>query len=262
MFRAIARYAFITIFSSAIALYGADAWCAEPTVHDIYEAAKNGQMSSANSMIDEVLRVHPNSAKAHFVKAELQSRQGQLAAARDELMNAKRLQPDLTFADANSLKLLEQRLSPRALSSSNLQLQGAAPWGIIFFGFAVLIFGLFVVRRLMSQRQTYQMPPSPYPNATTGYAGQPYGAPSGGLGGSVLGGLATGAAIGAGMVAGEALAHNLMGDSRRSDAFVDNQSDESLVNQDMGGEDFGVSDSGSWDDSSSDFSDIGGGDWS
>jgi hypothetical protein len=259
MFFSSRKSAFLALLACFFFIHGAIASSNEPTIHDIYEAAKSGQMANANKMIDEVVRAHPNSAKAHFVKAELQAKQGQFSSARDELMYAKRLQPDLSFVDANSLRQLEQRLSQRA-SSSSASLAHSIPWGIIFLGLFLLFFAFVVYRRFTGQRQTYQAPT--YPNTMGGYGAQPYPASNGGMGSGILGGLATGAAIGAGMVAGEALAHNLMGDNRIPEGSIDNQYDSSVSNENMGGEDFGVNDGGSWDDSGSDFSDIGGGDWS
>jgi hypothetical protein len=40
----------------------------DPTVHQIYEAASSGHLDQAQQMMDEVLRDHPNSAKAHYVQ--------------------------------------------------------------------------------------------------------------------------------------------------------------------------------------------------
>jgi hypothetical protein len=79
------------------------------------------------------------------------------------------------------------------------------------------------------------------------------------MGSGILGGLATGAAVGAGMVAGEALMHNMLGDRHNSSpspapgqGFQDNGFQPTPNNNyDMGGNNFGVNDSSSWDDSSS-----------
>ncbi len=237
----------------------------EPTVHEIYLAAQAGHMAQAEAMIDEVLRAHPDSAKAHFVKSEILAREGKLAVARTELSNAERLQPDLSFTEPAALKSLKLRLSaPSMAAPAHRVTTNSFPWGMLIVGVGVVLFVIFVVRNLLGQRQAYQASPSPFGNApVSGYPGQPYG-PTGGMGGSILGGLATGAAVGAGMVAGEALARNLMGESnataadRSPDISADNSFDP---NSNMGGEDFGLGDSSSWDSSSSDFGDVGG-DWS
>jgi len=41
----------------------------DPTVHQIYEAASSGHLDQAQQMMDQVLRDHPESAKAHYVQA-------------------------------------------------------------------------------------------------------------------------------------------------------------------------------------------------
>src|SRR3974390_1542420 len=83
---------------------------AEPTIDQVYKAAEAGNFSQAQQMMDEVLRAHPNSAKAHYVEAELLARQGRVAAARDELRTAERLEPGLPFARAQAVQDLQRRL--------------------------------------------------------------------------------------------------------------------------------------------------------
>jgi Flp pilus assembly protein TadD len=53
-------------------------------------------------MMQQVLVAHPNSAKAHFVQAELSARQGNLARAQEELTTAEKLAPGLPFAKPES----------------------------------------------------------------------------------------------------------------------------------------------------------------
>ena len=75
------------------------------------------------------------------------------------------------------------------------------------------------------------------------------------MGSRIMGGLATGAAVGTGMVAGEALMHHFMdGRVHPLNSPLGNDLGPSLQDSgfdDMGGTDFGVADSSSWDDSSS-----------
>jgi hypothetical protein len=97
------------------------------------------------------------------------------------------------------------------------------------------------------------------------YGQQGYGQPAGsGIGGRIMGGVATGLAVGAGVMAAEAIGRNLMGNRNAADRPVDNGGANNYEpigtsNADMGGQNFGVSDT-SWDDAGS--SDMGGGgDW-
>ena len=99
--------------------------------------------------------------------------------------------------------------------------------------------------------------------------GQPmaYGQPAGGgLGGRVMGGLATGLAVGAGVMAAQAIGKSLMGNddehpARHGDSLAGNGYEPLAANNDLGGRNFGVTDSGSWDDGGGIASSDGGGDW-
>lgn len=99
-----------------------------------------------------------------------------------------------------------------------------------------------------------------------GYGQPTYGQPAGsGLGGKVMGGLATGLAVGAGVMAAQAIGKSLMGHDdhpAHQDNLANNGYEPFAGNNDMGGQNFGVNDSGSWDDGSSlASSGDGGGDW-
>lgn len=98
--------------------------------------------------------------------------------------------------------------------------------------------------------------------------GQPgYGqAPGSGIGGRVVGGLATGLAVGAGVMAAQAIGKSLMGGHGEQPAHPvasagGNDVQPLAGNNDMGGQNFGVNDAGSWDDASSMASIDDGGDW-
>lgn len=248
----------------------------EPTLHQVYEAANAGRLSEAQGMMDKVLRDHPGSAKAHFVEAEILAKQGRFANADTELDTAERLAPGLPFAKPDAVEKLKRHLSPStahtqlapATYATQAQSAGGIPWGMLLLGIGLIAAIVFFVRS-MSRRNI--IPAGTGTAYATGYGSgaplQPYGtggiAPvmgpvAGGIGSGILGGLATGAALGAGMVAGEALMHHFT-DGNRPDlgqtplpSTADNWNP---APDDMGGNDFGISDGSSWDDSSS------GGDW-
>lgn len=77
-----------------------------------------------------------------------------------------------------------------------------------------------------------------------------------GLGGRVMGGLATGLAVGAGVMAAEAIGRNLMGSHTQAASPVENLIPNDFLpldnNPDMGGADFGINDTSSWDSGSGD----------
>jgi hypothetical protein len=160
-------------------------------------------------------------------------------------------------------------LPARAPAGSNI------PWGMILVIGGLVVVAVVYFRNKAGQRSAQQRygsagGPAGMPGAGPGYpqyAGNPpYGPPGApgapGMGSGIMGGLATGAAVGAGAVAGGALMHHLL-DGDRNASSSGNQlapgsdplaspdpllSPEPPANYDMGGNDFGVSDPGSWDD--------------
>ena len=265
----------------------------DPTIHQVYQAAEAGRMAEAQSMMDQVLRDHPNSAKAHYVEAELLAKQGRMDAARNELAKAERIEPALSFASPQAVRDLRAQISGRAAQPGYAVLTPAAstgssmPWGTIVIALVAVGVVVFVIRA-MARRNSVNgavnggVPaygnngfgrgaPGYPPGAGYGPQGgpYPYGAPpaaGGGIGSSIMGGLATGAAVGAGMVAGEALAHHFTDRDRGTTLTPDNTAHGQAAsddwggpgNSDMGGNDFGLSDSSSWD---SGGGDSGGSDW-
>jgi hypothetical protein len=255
----------------SISLFGLPAMAASPSVEDIYQAAKSGRLDDAQKMVEQVLAEHPNSAKAHYVAAEIYAKEGRLPIARNELMAAEKLQPGLPFANPQSAAALKNFL---AMPTGKVR-QGSFPFGPLVM--VVLAVGLvIVVIKVMAARaanrasyypagnapgQAYPgqpIPAQPYPGG-----GYPAGGMGGGLGSSIVGGLATGAAVGAGMVAGEALAHHFLdGDSSTQAAQSAGNATQVAQNTDLGGADFGLNDTSGWDDSTT-FADgdLGGDDW-
>ena len=243
----------------------------DPTVHQIYEAASSGHLDQAQQMMDQVLRDHPDSAKAHYVQSELYAREGKLGPARAELERAEQLQPGLPKENPRSVAELKSELG---LTGRGDQSFGATrvsashfPWATV----VILALVVGVIWMLFRRRTSAQYPPS-VPAVTPGTYGPgsyppggPGGPVGGGIGSTVAGGLAGGLAAGAGIVAGEALAHRVLdgGHSGTPPPPATGDSEPNAANSDMGGGDFGVNDPGSWDDSSggSDGGGGGGDDW-
>ena len=75
-----------------------------------------------------------------------------------------------------------------------------------------------------------------------------------GIGGKIVGGLATGLAVGAGVMAAQAIGKSLLGDNDHPQQPPANPPAESHLapgGGDLGGEDFGINDTSSWDDGGS-----------
>ena len=291
---------------------------ADPSLKQIYDAAQAGQLDKAQTMVQQVLVLHPNSAKAHFVQAELFARQGQLPKAREALAAADKLAPGLPFAKSEAIQSLRAQLDAKGSAPAVKSPSGNSfgvtpakppaapantPWGMILvLGGAAIALVVFLIRR--KPAQTF-IPPAPYANpgsspgampggglngpqtfgmgggaapgapGAPGYGqapGQPYAQPpaAGGMGGRLAGGLATGLAVGAGMMAAQAIGKTLTGNDEHGKGHsegagnnnqqpLSNNASSGTSNNDMGGQNFGVEDAGSWDDAGA--GDVGGGDW-
>jgi clan AA aspartic protease (TIGR02281 family) len=91
-------------------------WAADslPTIDEIYLAEQAGRADEAQRMIAQVVAARPNSAKAHYVQAEVYARAGKLALARSELARAEQLEPSMAFAKPRAIAELRAQLAARS----------------------------------------------------------------------------------------------------------------------------------------------------
>lgn len=271
---------FLAIALLASWLIAGIAHAAAPSLHEVYLTAESGDLKKAQTMMDQVLRDHPNSAKAHMVEADLLAKEGRLDLAKAEFATAERLAPGLPFARPEAVADLRQRLQAAqqpsfpalAMPPSGADHSGL-PWASLLAG------GLALGALMMFLRSQGRAREIPVPGSYSGAAGNAWGhtypqtvgtpavgpmaaTSSGGIGSGLLGGLATGAAVGAGIVAGEALLHKVMDGGHRQPAESLDDPFQALSPPaasdpgfDLGGSDFGISDPGSWDDSGGDSGD-------
>ncbi len=243
----------------------------DPTVDQIYAAARGGHLDQAQQMISRVLADHPSSGHAHYVQAELYAREGKTALARSELAAAEQLKPGLPFANPRSVQELKAQLGLRSAVMSSgaasplvmrpVPAERTFPWGTLL----ILAAAVGILWMVFRRRSSYvQYPAAGAAGAPGAYGAGGYGPTpmGGGMGSSIAGGLASGLAVGAGVVAGEELAHHFLdGGHERGGVIPSAEAGESgFGNSDMGGSDFGIDDPGSgWDDGGGSG---GGGDWS
>jgi hypothetical protein len=161
----------------------------EPTLVQVYEAAQAGKMDQAQTMIQQVLVAHPNSAKAHFVQAELFARQGLNSRAGDMLATAEKLAPGLPFAKSEAVQSLRAKIAARPVqqasgnsnghSSASLLSSSASSalpaatfsWGLpLLLTGGVMLIGYLVFRRKDAAVEFHAQPQ---------YANQPNQAPMG-----------------------------------------------------------------------------------
>lgn len=234
--------AVLAAFALALFAFGANAQdSAEPTLAQIYQAANSGQLDRADAMIAQVLKEHPNSAKAHYVKAELAARERKFDVARDELATAEKIAPGLPFAKAESVQALRNQLANASKAGTSVTTtpaprpaaapqpsQRSFPWGVLALVALIVIVGIAFLRRRQAALAgggyggAYGNT-SAAPYGQTGYgpayppgggAGVPpgYGPPQQPSMGSSIGrGLATGVAIGAGALAAEEIGRRMFG---------------------------------------------------
>jgi len=235
----------------------------DPSLSEVYEAARTGQLERAQQMMNEVLRDHPKSAKAHYVRAELYAKQRNLASGRQELDIARSLQPGLPFATADAVRALKTELSRTGPSRTQsvqarparLQTASSFPWTALAVVVLVGVVLWVALRGRRSSGNGYSPPrdamtPPAAPPGTAGGAGV---SPSAGaaVGTGIAGGLASGLAIGTGIVAGEEIARHLLDPGRREDNTGASEPVRDLENDDPVEPDFGVSGGSSWDDDGS-----------
>jgi len=261
----------VGVFASAV-LLTSNLALAEATLPEVSQAIQSGQLAKADAMMQEVLKNHPNSAKAHYIASELFLKEGKLDAARNAFAQAENLAPGLPFAQPDSVQRLQTQLragTVPANTNANVGASSIFTSPVFWILIAILVAGaIFFMRKCQQPVEVYNAPTAngPYPGTPgapgTYPPGYP-GAPASGMGGGLMGSLATGAALGAGMVAGQALASHLMGDGNRSNPGNVNNDFNQVGGPAPDAPNFGVRDGSSWDDGggSSSWDDGGDGDF-
>ncbi len=230
------------------------ALAADPSPAQVYQTARSGNLAQAQQMIAQVLRDQPRSGQAHYVAAEIDARAGNNRAARQELQTAQSLEPGLPFASARSVQELQAQLAdaPLTVLATRTVRGGRSHLGVF-----LIFIGAGVVLWLLLRRRAVAMGYPQYPGQYRGNVppGMPGGYGPGGYmpggGSGVLGGVASGLALGAGVAVGEEVVDRMLsgGSSPGGGGFVApaEAAPAPDPNADMGGNDFGLNDPGSWD---------------
>jgi hypothetical protein len=224
-----------------------------PSIDQVYQAARSGHLAQAEAMTKDVLHAYPNSARAHYVMAQIMAAEGRNAEARTYLAEAERLKPGLPFASPQSVANLERRINegarvPITQSGTNQTFH----WWWLFVGAIVF----FILLRALRGRRPAS---SGYSNSgmSWGGAGPAPGMPPAGYsgwgGGGLLSSVLAGLGFGAGAAAGERAVDRFLGRGDRGDSAQPEITEPPPSSGNLGGDDFGVqpgnSSSGGWDDS-------------
>ena len=224
----------------AAALWSAAAM-AVPTVDDVSAAARAGDYPKAESLVREVIAAKPQSARAHYILAEILSKEHKFVDASTEAHQAQDIDPSLKFAgDPQKFRTFEGELAreqarpaaaptvapmridaPMAPAVPVQAASSGIPGWVWIGGVAVV---LFLVFRAVSRRAVANnlagagyapqggyggvQPGMPQPGYGPGYgAGYAPASPGGGL-------LRTGLAAAGGVAGGMLLERMLEGDRR------------------------------------------------
>jgi tetratricopeptide (TPR) repeat protein len=201
-----------------------------PSPKDIESALNAGQTAQAESMLREVLKEKPQSAKAHYELGQILAREGRYDQALAELRQAESIDPSLKFAHSpdqfhrivSEVKELDAKrnvtqpatVAPTAApvatpAHAEPALQMSTVWWGIGLLFVVGLVLLMMRTRTPANNTVY----APTPDAPRGFgagynpmpgAGYPPASTGSGMTGAVVGGLA-------GVAAGYALAKAMEG---------------------------------------------------
>lgn len=222
-----------TIVGMALALAALAAW-ALPTLEQVENEVRLGHLTTAESMMSEVVAARPGSARAHHVYAEVLARSGKFADARDQARLARQADPQIRFTDPTKFASFEQLLEREQRASSARA--GAAPalaalpapptpsggmpawiWLALIAVAAILLWRGFSRSRSAAasaglaagpNAMTPGVPPAygPVGSANPGYGpGSPYGGAPSRSSGMLGTGLAAAGGFAAGMLADELL---------------------------------------------------------
>ena len=166
-----------------------------PTVDQVQVEVQRGHYEQAASMMQEVVQARPDSARAHYVYAEILAHQGRFAEASDQARLARQTDPGIRFAERDKFEAFERTLERERAAQSQPRTtppheraplpatgmresrgSGLPAW---LWGLGGLIIAL-LLWRLIAQRPRPLAPSSMAGTSTTGAPGA--GVPAAGYG--------------------------------------------------------------------------------
>lgn len=202
-----------------LALAGSGAAFAGDAPKDVEAALHQGNYTLAGQELQQAIAEHPQSAKAHYLLAQVLAHQGNIGEAQQQAAQARQLDPKISFTTPARFEHFQSELNqalapgatPRATRNSSPAIMpspaaaAAIPaepspshfwvW-ILGAVVVVLLFGMFRRRQQAGLNASVYAPQSPPPPYGVPPYGQPYQQPPSagmGMGGSFVSGLAGGA---------------------------------------------------------------------
>lgn len=192
---------------------------------DVQAMIARGDYPAAEAALRQAISDHPQSAKAHYILAEVLAHEGNIGEAKTEADKAATLDPATHFTDPAKFEAFQQKLGQALAPATATRASAAAPvrfseprtaerergggiglGTIVFVGLIIVVVAFLWSRRRRAadpyQGRGYgQVPPpppgGPYGNGPGGYPGYAP-PPSSGMGSTIaagLGGLAAGALL-------------------------------------------------------------------
>jgi hypothetical protein len=96
-----------------------------PNVDEVQAAAQRGDYTGAEKMVREVLAAKPDSARAHYVLAEILAHERQFKEAGEHASRARTLDPAIKFTDPAKFSAFEQLLQRQQAARSAVQAPAA-----------------------------------------------------------------------------------------------------------------------------------------
>lgn len=208
------------LFSVAVAASAAD------SPRDVQALIARGDYAGAEAMLRQAVSEHPQSAKAHYVLAEVLAHEGNIGDAKAEAGKAATLDPAIRFTDPARFQQfqakLNQALAPvSSTPTSSRQATYSAPangeatprassfplMGLLIVGGIIALIAFLWSRRRRAAAPPFpnapygapQQPPPPpyggYPGYGSNYAPPPTSSGTGAAVAAGLGGLAAGALL-------------------------------------------------------------------
>lgn len=113
------------IVTIALAGLSALAW-ALPTLQEVQAEVQQGRYARAEEMMREVVAAKPDSARAHYVNAEILARNGKVGLAAEEAKKARQIDPDIKFTDPEKFRSFEAALLRAQTSSARAPIDSGA----------------------------------------------------------------------------------------------------------------------------------------
>lgn len=169
------------------------AW-ALPSVQDVQASVERGDWLQAERQLKEVVEAKPQSARAHYLYAEVLVHNQRYAQAARHMEQARALDGSLTFTDPQKFFALERALqaelgktsrttgpataaAPAGVTPARVEASGGPSLGSIAFVAGVVVLGV-VAWRLVSRRRSVPIRPFQGGPGAAGLSGTP-GAPNG-----------------------------------------------------------------------------------